>query len=230
MDTKTILHTADIYKTIKEEIVSLQLKPDDYIGEIETAKRFSVSRTPIREVFKRLELDKLIRVIPNKGTLITPIDFTEISDFMFIREKLELGVIEEVMATINPENIARLQLLLFQQKKLIQDDKMDRVQQYTAFYQLDNEFHISLFTMANRRSIWNKIENSMPDYQRFRAVSAKMNTLDNIKELYHHHIAIASCIQENDFQKLAQIYKEHIYYGMKLFPTLLSEKETYFKL
>ncbi|OON94575.1 MAG: hypothetical protein ATN33_04265 [Epulopiscium sp. Nele67-Bin001] len=63
----------EIYTSLKTRIMTLDLEPGDIISEIDMSKKFNISRTPIREVFKRLEYDGLVNVIKNKGTEITPI-------------------------------------------------------------------------------------------------------------------------------------------------------------
>lgn len=228
LENKVIFTNNEIYEILKNEIVSLELLPGTYIGEIDIAKRFNVSRTPIREVFKRLTYDNLIKVIPNKGTVINPIDFGLISEFMFIREKLETGVIDEIIDTISNENIALLELLLIKQRKLLNDKTIEHRTRSVEFFKLDNQFHIILFNAAHKGTLWNRLVNFMPDYQRFRSLSAEFNTDENLLKLFDQHCDILKCIQAKDINKLREIYKSHIYNGIDTFQQLLKEKEEYF--
>ena len=63
-----------IYYTLKNEIIFLKLKPGALISEIEMAHRFNVSRTPIRQVFSKLNEEGLIDIIPQKGSFVSLID------------------------------------------------------------------------------------------------------------------------------------------------------------
>lgn len=227
---KNILTNNEIYEILKAEIVSLELAPGDFIGEVEISKRFHISRTPIREVFKRLEYDGLIRAIRNKGTVITPINFSAITEFMFIREKVEVGIIEEILPSIQPEFIAQLKLALIKQRKVLDDESLTPVHRSQKFFEEDNAFHEILFLAANKSSIWYKLSNYMPDYRRFRSISAELNNEENFKELFLHHTKILESIQEKDFSTIKQIYKTHIYSGVDNLADIISEKENYFVL
>ncbi len=86
---------SDIYQTIRNQIITLELEPGDIISETDMSKKFNISRTPIREVFQRLEYDGLVNIIKNKGTEITPVNFKKILNFTYMREKIEVGLLEE---------------------------------------------------------------------------------------------------------------------------------------
>ncbi len=113
------------------------------------SKRFNISRTPIREVFKRLEIEGLINVIPNKGTIVTPINFGVISEFMYVREKLEIGLEEDLLPILQEEQLAKLSINLKKQEKIIKDLDTPLSERTMAFYDLDNQFHARLYTLSS---------------------------------------------------------------------------------
>lgn len=225
---KTPLKTAEVYEILRGEILDLTLAPGSTIGENEMTKRFALSRTPIREVFKRLEIEGLVNVIPHKGTVITPIPFHEISEFTYIREKLEIGMVEDLLPTIQEESLVRLNLALLQQQKIIENKELPLSQRALLFYGADNEFHKLIFTMGNKESLWRVWTNRMPNYIRFRAVSAEYNSVEHIQDLYQHHCQIVNALESKDLISLKTIYKEHIYYGIKTFRQLIDQNESYF--
>ncbi|MEG0326095.1 MAG: GntR family transcriptional regulator, partial [Cellulosilyticaceae bacterium] len=53
-----------IYEQLRDEIMFLEILPGEFISEMETAARFGVSRTPIRDVFKRLEYEGMLKIMP----------------------------------------------------------------------------------------------------------------------------------------------------------------------
>lgn len=226
-ENKETYTNSEIYEIIKKEIVSLNLKPGQYIGEVDFAKRFNVSRTPIREVFKHLEYDNLLKVIRNKGTVVTPIDFSAIIRFMYMREKVELGLLSDIIGTLSPQDIASLNLLLLKQKKEL-NENVDFLTKSYAFYELDNEFHKSIFNIANKADIWESISNLMPDYKRFRVVSAEFGNEENLISLYEQHCKILEYLQNEDLENLKLIYKSHIYKGVESFNLYLKDLENYF--
>lgn len=227
---KTYVNTGEIYKILRGEILSLHLTPGTFIGEVEMAKRFQASRTPIREVFKHLEIDGLIHVIPNKGTVITAINFSEISEFMFIREKLELGVAEYLLEHFTQEEQTKMEIILLKQQKILKSQDIPLSQRTAEFYVLDNEFHHAIFYFGKKTALWEKMSDMMPDYKRFRVISADFHSEKHLWDLYQHHENILKGFEQKDLNLLKETYQQHIYYGAASFRQLIHEKEHYFVL
>ena len=225
---KVTFSSSDIYHILEQEITSLVLAPGQAISEIETSKRFGVSRTPTRDVFKRLEYNKLVKIIPQKGTIVTPISLERITEYMFIREKVELGVIEELMITISPCQWAKLQLILMKQEKLLKDESILLHSKPQRFFELDNEFHCTLFKLSMKENLWTIFISLLPDYQRFRGVIDNVSTLESLFVLHGQHKQILEFIEIKDFTSLKAIYKDHIYHGMEKIPSVLMKKQDYF--
>jgi DNA-binding GntR family transcriptional regulator len=78
-----------IYKTIKTDITSGKIKPGERLLEAKLASRFGVSRTPIREVIRQLESEKLATVEKRKGAFITKLSVEEIDEIYSLRIILE---------------------------------------------------------------------------------------------------------------------------------------------
>ena len=81
-----------VYQQLKEQILHLELPPGSAISEIDTAARYEVSRTPVRDAFKMLESVGLLEIRPLIGTFISLIDLNMISDILIMREVLEQSV------------------------------------------------------------------------------------------------------------------------------------------
>lgn len=78
-----------IYDTIRDRIIYLEYAPGDIINEKDLAAEFGVSRTPLREVLFRLEREKLVRVIPRTGTMVSEIDVQKIRQVFQVRMEIE---------------------------------------------------------------------------------------------------------------------------------------------
>ena len=92
-------HTATsdvVYSQLKERILHLELPPGAAISEIETAAAYHISRTPVRDAFKRLEQEGLLEIRPHIGTFISLIDLNAVSDVLYIREVLEFSVFSDL--------------------------------------------------------------------------------------------------------------------------------------
>ncbi|MDO5604547.1 MAG: GntR family transcriptional regulator [Paracoccus sp. (in: a-proteobacteria)] len=72
---------AHVYETLKAEIIGLQLAPGSMVDETDLARRFGLSRTPIREAMVRLAAEGLITTLPNRATIVSQIDFLNLAQF-----------------------------------------------------------------------------------------------------------------------------------------------------
>lgn len=72
---------AQVYDVLRNEILELKLAPGAPIDEVQLASRFDMSRTPIREALVRLAADGLVETLPNRSTIVAPIDFFNLPNF-----------------------------------------------------------------------------------------------------------------------------------------------------
>ena len=73
---------------IREDIVSLRLKPGTVIRDNELAERYGVSSSPIREALAQMNAERLVEILPNKTKFVTPIDRKTVSDFLEVHKIL----------------------------------------------------------------------------------------------------------------------------------------------
>lgn len=66
-----------VFDQLRDEILSLRLRPGQLIDEASLAARFKVSRSPVREALVRLAAERLVETFPNKGTIVTPLNLEE---------------------------------------------------------------------------------------------------------------------------------------------------------
>jgi DNA-binding GntR family transcriptional regulator len=78
-----------VLDAIREAIINGNLKPRERLMEIQLAEELGVSRTPIREALRKLELEGFIVMIPRKGAYVADISFKDIADVFEIRAALE---------------------------------------------------------------------------------------------------------------------------------------------
>lgn len=215
-----------VYQELKKQIMFLQLLPGQQINETETAARFHVSRTPIREAFRRLEMEGLIDIKPQSGTTVSLIDIDEISDILYIREKLELCILHDIK-NLSESQILKLRVLLLQEKELIEQhgDPFEKAQQ---FLELDNLLHEKFFKLANKSTIWKRISQDQPHYNRIRVLTNAYAAAD-LRTLYEEHISIVNALVDYDYQALNDLYKHHIYGGMDTLAKIVNENRNYFK-
>ena len=78
-----------VFNKIREDILSGKYKEHEELREVAIGEELGVSRTPVREAFRQLELEGLIQIVPNKGAYVTGITAKDVEDIYMIRSKLE---------------------------------------------------------------------------------------------------------------------------------------------
>ena len=214
-----------VYKQLKEEIIFLELLPGQSIIEVDTSKRFNVSRTPVRAAFTRLESEGLVQIKPKHGSFVSLINIDEISDLMYMREKLELAVLMDI-EHISKSQEVKLNVLLLQQLKILNSD-LDEDEKAKKFLEADNDFHEMLFSLSNKESIWDKISEGNPHYNRLRLLSNKMNR-SGLFKIQEEHVKIKDAIMRKDFDLLKDYYSVHVYEGMDNLADIVDRYSKYF--
>lgn len=142
---KAVSSSASIYNQLKDEILSLDLKPGSMIDENSIAKRFAVSRSPVREAFIRLTADGLLTSLPNKTSQISPLEIEEFPDFMDALDLIQRAVTrfaamyrtEDDLRLITQHNLAY--------KKAV------KAKNVKAMINLNYEFHMAISNAAKNK-------------------------------------------------------------------------------
>lgn len=98
----------EIYEILRDEILSLTLEPGAPLDETSLSNRFSVSRSPIREVLHRLSSARLAQTLPNRSTIVAPVDLTKFPDFIQALDVQQRLATRLAAANRSAEDIVRL--------------------------------------------------------------------------------------------------------------------------
>lgn len=97
-----------VFNTLRQAILIGELKPGERLMELHLADRLGVSRTPVREAIRRLELEGLVTMIPRKGAEVARITEKSMSDVLEVRRTLDALCAELACDRITPESLAAL--------------------------------------------------------------------------------------------------------------------------
>lgn len=172
-----------IYHRLKNAILNGVYKPGESLIEMKLAKELGVSRTPIREAIRQLELEGLVSSIPNKGVIVEGVSPQDVEDIYSIRK-----MIEGLAARWAAEKITDAQL-----KEL--KDILDLMEFYTEkgnvekLSELDSRFHDIIFKASNSRPLESVLTNFHHFIQRARLVSVKasgraVHSLNEHRDIY----------------------------------------------
>lgn len=195
-----------IFDTLKEEILSLELKPADELSEAELCKRFDASRTPVRTAIQRLSDIDLVEIAPYQYTRVSLIDFSAARQMIFMRIVMESRILSDFIDRANDfliedlEHIIRKQDILLKGKFIAED-----------FYKLDTEFHSLFFRQMNVLEIWKLLQESV-HYTRLRMLD--IVEVRDFLSIVEEHKKILSMVREKDKRDISSLLETHLNGGL----------------
>lgn len=188
-------------RVLKDNIIRLELEPGSIISDRELAAGMNLSRTPVREAFLELAKVKIVEIYPQRGTMVSFIDYNLVEEARFIRSVLEVAVVRLACGLITPEQMEELEDNIRLQKFYHQNLSVERM------LELDNEFHRMLFWIANKRQAYEMMDRITIHFDRVRnlAISA-------VKEhkWMEEHYNIYEAVRDNDPEQAARLMETHL--------------------
>ena len=93
------------YREIRKEIERFSLLPGTRLSEADLTSRFGLSRTPVRDILKKLEEDGLVSVVPKSGTYVTPLNIKGFENEMYLRFCLEYSVMKSLFGKLRKQDV-----------------------------------------------------------------------------------------------------------------------------
>ena len=191
-----------VFHKIREDILNGKYKENEELKEVAIGAELGVSRTPVREAFRQLELEGLIQIIPNKGAYVTGITVKDVKDIYMIRSLLE-GLCAK-WATIN---ITNEQLEELEENVYLSEFHAAKghTQQVT---ELDSRFHEILYEACDSKML----EHQLRDFHDY-VLRVRKRTLSENKRSTasnQEHRLILEAIKEKNPEKAEQVANRHI--------------------
>ena len=190
----------DVYETLKDEIIRLAIKPGDTLSEAEVARRFDVSRQPVREAFIQLSEDGFLLIRPQRPTIVKPISETAVRNARFIRDAIEVAVVAEAAGRWTAAAAAELDACIEDQRRAASAD--DR----QAFHEADERFHQVIAKHAGYPFAWEAVHRHKAHMDRVRYLSLGSATHITIAE----HEAIAAALVERNVDTSVAAMHAHL--------------------
>lgn len=151
-----------VVDALRDDIITMALKPGDVISESDIAGRYGVSRQPVREAFIRLAQQGLLLIRPKRATVVKKISPTGVRQSRFIRESIEVEIIRRVAGQPSDEAADVLNNLIADQEAASAANDSRR------FHTLDELFHRSLARLAGVEYAWQLIDDHKMQLDRVR--------------------------------------------------------------
>lgn len=192
-----------VFSALREDILSGAYQENEELREVAIGEELGVSRTPVREALRQLELEGLVKIIPNKGAYVTGITEKDISDIYAIRSMLEGLCARWATAYITEEQLEKMEEVL-----LLSEFHGRKKHDGGHVTELDSAFHEILYEASNSR-ILQHVLSDFHNYVR-RARQASVEKSDRAEKSIAEHRGIYEAIRAKDAELAERLADEHI--------------------
>lgn len=189
------------YRMLRDNIVSLELVPGSTASVYELSEKLGISRTPVREALLELNKTGIIEVYPQKGNVISYIDFEAANEARFLRLAIERAILEEVCDLITEKDFEELEFNIQLQKVALQNHHTDKL------LELDNEFHLKLFQIANKERLFYIKDSLYIHFDRIRSIRLAAINDDRI---VCEHRKIIKALKDKNKEDLRDAIDSHL--------------------
>ncbi|HBT19844.1 MAG TPA: GntR family transcriptional regulator [Peptococcaceae bacterium] len=192
----------EVFTMLREAILNGKLKPGDRLVERELAEQLGVSRTPVREALRKLELENLVTHIPRKGVVVSEISKKDIVEILDIRACLEGLGAREAAKKATEEDIGELKGYIEKMKEEMSNNNMEEVNK------LHNQFHRKILEIAGYPRL-SQMVSSLGDYiSRFTKMGYTIP--GRLDKAMKEHTELIEAIMQRNPELAKQIAEDHI--------------------
>lgn len=171
-----------VFNTLRQAILRGELKPGERLMEIQLANKLGVSRTPIREAIRKLELEGLVLMIPRRGAIVAEITEKNLRDVLEVRKALEELSVELACDRITEEQVAELKEAAKQFNRISKGDDI------TAIAEADVAFHDIIYFATDNTRLIQLLNNLREQMYRYRVEYLKKEEVRPILSKEHEEI------------------------------------------
>lgn len=191
-----------LYSILRTDILELKLRPGMVISIKDISDNYGLGRSPVRDALIHLSKEGLITFLPQRGTMISKINYEKANNERFLRICVEENVMLEFMAACDLDMITELELSLDKQEKIIKEGNI------REFLKEDIHFHSLFYTGSNREYCNHIINENSGDYRRMRLLSLMESGIS--EEILRQHGELVDALLAKDSLRMHEVFHHHL--------------------
>ncbi|EGW40467.1 bacterial regulatory s, gntR family protein [Desulfosporosinus sp. OT] len=205
-----------VFSILRNAILDKKLEPGQRLVERNIAEQLGVSRTPVREAIRKLELERLVTHIPRKGVIVSGFTKADIVEILLIRTSLEALICNIAAIKIKPRELERLDLLAMQ----ISDEH--RKGNFKKSNQLNDKFHEIIYRAAESPRLYDFLDTLREYIAKFTQVA--YSKPGRPEEAWEEHKTIIEALRNHDSSGADAAAKRHVENSNKAFLEMAFEQ------
>ena len=191
-----------VFRRLRDDILMGRYEKDEELKENTIAQELGVSRTPVREALRQLELEGLVTIIPNKGAYATGISHKDVHDIYEIRSYLEGLAARWETTKMTEEQFEEMEEIIYLTDFHIKKQHMEQV------VELDNKFHALLYKNSGSRFL----EHILVDFHQYVESVRKISLRSGgrAEKSNEEHRAMLEAMRARNAAKAEALAHEHI--------------------
>ncbi|NMA33089.1 MAG: GntR family transcriptional regulator [Clostridiaceae bacterium] len=191
-----------VYNQIRNDILNGVYEPGESLVEMKLSEELGVSRTPVREALRQLELEGLVQFVPNRGVTVRGISPQDIQDIYTIRMMIEGLAARWAAEKITPDEMEEL-------REAVDLEEFYTVKcNYGNLLRFDTRFHDIIFKASKSTPLMHTLSTFHSYVQKARKVS--MSSPERAAEVLSEHKAIMQAIIDRDADRAEKLMTEHV--------------------
>ena len=191
-----------VFKTLREAIITGELKSGERLMEIKLANEMGVSRTPVREAIKKLEQEGLVYLTARKGAVVAPINSKDLKDVMAVRKVLESLACQLACSNTTEEDLAELDQMNDSIRKAIDAEDDEKIAR------LDTAFHDQICELSGNTQLVNILKYLKEHVFRYRL--EYISSLKNKNLIVEEHEKIIQDMYNKNEKAVRRDIEHHI--------------------
>ncbi len=190
------------YEILKHAIISGEIPAGERIVETEYADRLHISRTPLREALRRLEMDGLVEYELRHGVIVRAFTVEDVEQMYTIRNALEMLTLPAIIEKATPDQISDLRRMLREIDELMETGDIDSISPLTR------AFHNAITAISGKTRILRTIAGQDEFITRFSAMSIRQE--DRLSAAHAEHHRLVDLIEQRDLEGFRELMQGHI--------------------
>ncbi len=191
-----------VFQTLRQAILRGEICPGERLMEIQLAQKPGVSRTPVREAIRMLELEGLVTTIPRRGAVVADITVSDLEDVLEVRLALEELAVRIVCKKLTQEQLKELKDLAAEFRETLNDDDVVKCAE------ADMKFHDAIYNATGNKRLIQILNNLREQMYRYRMEYLKDRNSHQI--LVREHAEILEALEQADEERALEATSRHI--------------------